>query len=392
MSRFRLLHSTLPEPAIDPLVINAALHGAWFVFNLSGGKDSTMAAFAAITVLDRLGHPRERRVAVHADLGRAEWDSTPETVEAIATCLGLPLIVLRRSAGDMLARWQQRFVSGKRRYEALETYNLIGPWSSSSLRFCTSELKVQVIGPDLARRFRGETIVSVIGLRRDESASRRDTPISCPDHRFAKPGNPAGTRMIRWHPGVEWTAEEVFAGHGATGLPLHEAYRTYGATRLSCRFCVLASLHDLTASTHAPGNVSHYIDLVTVEADSTFSFQPARWLADVAPELVPGHLREAIAKAKQDAALRRQLERAMPGGLRFVKGWPPRLPTIAEAHDIATARAPILFRHHLADRYPTAIAVRERFAELLALKDRRQDRTRKGRGKGAASIERRLAA
>ncbi len=191
-----------PVPAVDATILDAARRNAWFAFNLSGGKDSTMAAHAAIMLLDRLGHPADRRIAVHADLGRAEWDSTPDTVSAIAQYLGLPLIVLRRSAGDMLARWEQRFVSGKRRYEALDTYNLIGPWSSSSLRFCTSELKVQVIGPDLARRFRGETIVSVIGLRRDESNSRRHTPISCPDHRFAKPGNAAGTAMLRWHPGV----------------------------------------------------------------------------------------------------------------------------------------------------------------------------------------------
>src|SRR3546814_11897536 len=94
-------------------------------------------------------------------------------------------------------RWEQRFLSGKRRYETLETYNLIGPWSSASLRFCTSELKVQVIGPELARRYRGETIVSVIGLRRDESPSRRSTPISRSDERLPKPGNAAGTNKDR---------------------------------------------------------------------------------------------------------------------------------------------------------------------------------------------------
>lgn len=385
-------HPNPLSPAVDPLVLDAVRREAWFAFNLSGGKDSSMAALAAMLLLDRLGHPRERRIAVHADLGRAEWDSTPDMVAAIAEYLGLPLIILRRKAGDMVARWEQRFHSGKLRYQALETYNLIGPWSSSSLRFCTSELKVQVIGPDLARRFRGETIVSVIGLRRDESTSRRDTPVSCLDHRFAKPGNPARTRMIRWHPGVDWTARDVFDAHAAYGLPLHEAYRVYGATRLSCRFCVLASLHDLTASTCAESNHDHYRQLVAMEVNSTFSFQPGRWLADVAPERLPVAMRTAIAAAKQDAALRRHLEAGMPAGLRFVKGWPPRLPTLAEAHEIATARAPILARHSLANHYPTASAVRERFAQLLAAQERRRSCPAKGRGRDAASIERRLAA
>lgn len=355
-------------PAIDPAVIAAIHSGAWFAFNLSGGKDSTAAAHAAIRLLDALGHPADRRLAVHADLGRAEWRSTPATVTTIADRLGLPLLVVRRTAGDMVARWEQRFLAGKRRYEALETYNLIGPWSSASLRFCTSELKIQVIGPELARRYRGQTIVSVIGLRREESPSRRATPISRPDDRFAKPGNAAGTKMIAWHPAVDWTQAQVFAAHERHGLPLHEAYQHYGATRLSCAFCVLASLHDLQASTHAMANGDLYRHLVAIEANSTFSFQPQRWLADVAPSLLPASLSHDIARAKSQAQERRALEAAMPPDLRFVKGWPPRMPSSTEAALIAQARAPILAHHGLPDHFPDALAVLERFADLLANK------------------------
>src|SRR3546814_8986422 len=66
-----------PLPAIDDTVLAAVRRGAWFAFNLSGGKDSTASAHAAIALLDALGHPRDRRIAIHADLGRAEWRSTP---------------------------------------------------------------------------------------------------------------------------------------------------------------------------------------------------------------------------------------------------------------------------------------------------------------------------
>lgn len=232
-----------PDCAIDGLILDAIACNAWFVFSLSGGKDSTAATCFAMELLDRLGHPRARRIAVHADLGRAEWRSTPATVSAIADRLELPLTVLRRSAGDMVARWEQRFANALRRYEHLETYHLIGPWSQANKRFCTSELKAQVIGPALARRFRGETIVSVIGLRRAESHGRRGTPVSRLDMRFARDGNVAGTRMISWYPGVDWSADDVFAAHARHNLPLHEAYCRYGATRLSCAFCVLASGH-----------------------------------------------------------------------------------------------------------------------------------------------------
>ncbi len=360
-----------PLPAIDDTVLAAVRRGAWFVFNLSGGKDSTASAHAAIALLDALGHPRDRRIAIHADLGRAEWRSTPAMVAAIADRLGLPLLVVSRSAGDMVARWEQRFLSGKRRYEALETYNLIGPWSSASLRFCTSELKVQVIGPELARRYRGETIVSVIGLRRDESPSRRSTPISRSDERFAKPGNAAGTRMLSWHPAVDWNADDVFGIHERHGLPLHEAYVRYRTTRLSCAFCVLGSARDLAASADAPDNVYLYRHLVAIELDSTFSFQPQRWLADVAPQLLSAARLREVARVKMRSHERRTLEAAMPPDLRYVKGWPPRMPSLAEAALIAKARAPILAHHGLADHFPDAAAVQARFAELLAVKAER---------------------
>ncbi|MDE1915918.1 MAG: phosphoadenosine phosphosulfate reductase family protein [Sphingomonadales bacterium] len=368
LSFARPLAGAAPEVAIDGLVLDAVARGAWFAFNLSGGKDSTACAFAATAMLDQLGHPRSRRVAIHADLGRAEWRSTPSTVAAVAERLGLPLIVVRRRAGDMVARWEQRFANGCRRYEDLELYQMIGPWSSASLRFCTSELKAQVIGPELARRYRGETIVSVIGLRRSESTARHNTPISRLDDRFAKPGNAAKTRMISWHPLVNWSTDDVFACHDRHDLPLHEAYRCHGSTRLSCAFCVLASGADLAAATRATGNHELYQHLVAMEAASTFSFQPRRWLADVAPRLLAPSLRRDIAVAKGEAAERRAMEGAMPQGLRFVKGRPPRLPTLAEAGVIAEVRGELLRRHGLANLYPDAHAVRRRFAALLETK------------------------
>ncbi|MFX8156617.1 hypothetical protein ABTL03_19190, partial [Acinetobacter baumannii] len=73
-----------PDVAIDGLVLDAVTRGAWFAFNLSGGKESSAAAQAATALLDQLGHPRDRRIAIHADLGRAEWRSTPAIVAAVA--------------------------------------------------------------------------------------------------------------------------------------------------------------------------------------------------------------------------------------------------------------------------------------------------------------------
>lgn len=297
--------------------------------------------FAVNLYLDLLGHPRDRRIAIHSDLGRAEWAATPAIVDRLAASAGIPLTVVRRAAGDLIDRWNQRFESGKRRYEAFETYNLIGPWSSASLRFCQSEMKSAVIGPTIARMLQGQQIISVLGLRRDESHNRASTPVAKADLRYAKAGNRHGTRMTLWYPIADWTSDDVYLAHDVLGIPLHEAYTIWGSTRLSCRYCIFASLHDLKASAAAPSNAQIYRELVGIEARSTFPFQPARWLADVAPRLLPTALQSDIMRAKADQRERRRLEGAMPFGLRFVKGWPPRLPTRAEAEDIAAARRPI---------------------------------------------------
>ena len=171
--------------------------------------------------------------------------------------------------------------------------------------------------------------------------------------------------MMLWHPIVEWTNSDVFAAHDTCGIPLREAYSRYGSSRLSCRYCVLQSLADAKASASAPSNRDALLHLAGLEAESTFSFQPARWLADTAPDLLTPDLRALIAKAKADAALRRRLEAELPAGLRYVNGWLPRLPIWAEAAAIADARAQILRRYALADLYPNARSVRDRFAELL---------------------------
>jgi len=365
---------TSPTAAIDATIQGAISRNAIVAMSISGGKDSTAAAFTANRMRDAAGHPRSRRILVHADLGRAEWQQTPGTVEAVATALQLPLSVVRHSRHDMVSRWQDRFARGLVRYRNLETLCLIGPWSSAKLRYCTSEMKAAVITRFLKTEFRGQEIVSVIGIRRAESPARRLAPISAVDARLAG----QGTRGLLWHPLVDWTADEVFALHSARELPLHDAYTRFGATRLGCGFCVLSCAHNLRASASCATNTDLYRTLVELEAESTFSFQPVRWLADVAPQLLTPALSNAIERAKLFAGERRRTEAGLPAGLRYVKGWPPRLPTLAEAGAIAEARIRILAHHATASNYDTATRVRDRFAELMTVN------LQKG-GKGAAA-------
>lgn len=335
--------------------------GAPIAFSLSGGKDSVSISHATAAKLDQLGHPRDRRFAIHADLGRIEWQSTPATVRAAAERLGTPLIVVRNRSHDMLSRWDRRFELGCLRYEQLLTYHLTGPWSSASNRFCTAEMKTQVILPELLRRFPTERIISVVGLRREESIRRRLTPVS--KREASCYTRKRGANILTWHPGVDVREDEVYAYCERHRLPLPESYGL-GATRHGCAFCVLASANDITIAARAPGNRGVYLHLVDREASSTFSFQPDRWLGNVAPELLPPSLAADLARGQALGAERLRLEATLPANLRYVKGWPQRIPTLDEAATILAVRTAIMTMHGLNSPYTTAIQVRERIAEL----------------------------
>lgn len=353
--------------AHDPMIEAALRNGARVVFNLSGGKDCGAVSALTNLYLDSIGHPRELRMALHADLGRAEWKSTPAQVEAQAAALGVPLTVVRAKAGDLFDRFENRWEFGKRDYADMLLYNMRGPWSSPSLKFCQSEKKIQVMGPYLARTFPGETIINVVGIRREESSGRRGTPVAKADERFAKPGNRAGTTMLLWHPGVDLLVDEVFAANERHGIPLAEGYEL-GATRWSCAFCIMGSDNDLTVSAAVDGNHDAFHFIVALEIESGFSFQQGRWLADIASQLLYPSERAGLAAAKSLAQHRRELEASMPPRHRYVSGWPLYLPTIEEAEVIAGVRRLILGSYALTNHYPTAQAVQDRFAELLALK------------------------
>lgn len=351
--------------ATDPMIDRALLEGAWVIFNLSGGKDCGAVSSRTMRHLDSIGHPRERRFAIHADLGRAEHTFNAEQVEAQARALGLRLDVVRARSGDLVDRFENRWSLGLDAYVNLRLYNLRGPWSSPALKFCQSEKKIQVMGPHLARELRGKTIINVVGIRREESTGRANTEVAKLDTRFAKPGNRHGTKMMLWHPGVEMLVDEVFEINRLDGIPLSPIYPR-GATRHSCALCIMGSLNDLAIGAEAhPWLYRHYVEM---EATTTFSFQAGRWLADVRPQLLsPGMLAD-LDRAKARCAERRAIEAALPAHHRFVKGWPLQIPTLDEAAQIAAGREIILAHHGSENIYSTASEVRERFAELIEMK------------------------
>lgn len=343
-------------PQIDQL-LNAH---AVVAIGVSGGKDSDAAAFATVEHLVAIGH-QGPCVLIHSDLGKVEWPESLPQCERLAQRLGLPLITVQRAAGGLMERWLSRWDANCARYASLSCVRLILPWSTASMRFCTSELKTAIICRELVRRFPGQTIVSVAGIRREESDARAKAEITKPQNKLTSVKY--RTTGLDWLPIANWTLADVVALHEARGFPMHTTYQTN--SRVSCMFCILGSQADLLATTSWQESHELYRELVDLEIASTFGFQDAHWLGDLAPHLLSNAQQAGIAEAKRKAAERTATEAPIPAHLLYVKGWPTCIPTIREAQQLADIRRKVASLIGLPIGYTDAAAVRNRFAELM---------------------------
>lgn len=346
-------------PDIDALLsCNCAV-----AVGVSGGKDSDACAIAVDRYLASIGHTGPR-VLIHADLGRVEWRDSLPNCERLAARLGWELMVVRRQAGDMLARWEGRWANNVSRYASLDCVKVILPWSTPSMRFCTSELKVAVITSALRKRFPTQDIINVAGIRRQESVGRSRMPVSADLPKLARKGCVGMT----WHPIIEWPVEDVLATVRDAGLALHEAYTRYGASRVSCCFCIMSSLSDLQAGVSCADNHDLYRAMVELEARSTFAFQGNRWLGDLAPGLLSNELRERLALAKRNAEVRQAVEAEIPRHLMFESGHPVALPTSEEAELLASVRQRVSTLLGIEAGYLSGAEIALRYAALMTAK------------------------
>jgi len=174
------------------------------------------------------------------------------------------------------------------------------------------------------QRFPGHSILSVSGIRREESATRSNAPVAKDQPRLTNRGK--RTTGLDWHPLLDWRLSDVLSYLDEKNWPLHEAYTTYGCSRVSCIFCVLASRADLRAASTCEDNMDVYGKLVRLETDSTFAFQESHWLGDVAPHILDSDLRDALACAKRGAQVREAAEAGIPNHLLYENGIPRTIP------------------------------------------------------------------
>lgn len=314
-------------PLFLPLAVDQALGhpGSTLVLSLSGGKDSQALLNRLVEEVGRRPDWRCQVVAFHASLGRADWEETQSHVEATCQAAGVPCRVLRRAKGDLLDRIDERI----ERTAAAGAKSTPPPWPSPAARYCTSDLKRNV-ADSLLRSVQG-VVVSAEGIRAEESAKRsKQRPVSVRPAVTAsaleklEPMEALGRRranqrlVLNWYPLFEWTEEDVYRGCGTSraeleqrralyrsgqqeealqGWPLHPVY-VKGLSRLACCLCFFNSTRELRlAALERPELYRWYVER---EARSGFSYRDREWLADVAPELLPDQLRNAIEQRKME--------------------------------------------------------------------------------------------
>jgi 3'-phosphoadenosine 5'-phosphosulfate sulfotransferase (PAPS reductase)/FAD synthetase len=210
--------------------------GALFVINHSGGKDSQ-----AMTIKLRRLVPASQLLVIHADLPGVDWDGCWELVTD--TCKDLETV---------------QVVAGKTFFEMVERR---GMFPSPKYRQCTSDLKRDPIEKTIRHWIKDHEldglVVNCMGIRAEESSGRAKAKA----FKFNKRNSKAGREWYDWLPIHNWLEGEVYAEILNAGEAVHWAYHM-GMERLSCQFCIMASVKDLqVAATLAPENYKKIVDL-----------------------------------------------------------------------------------------------------------------------------------
>jgi 3'-phosphoadenosine 5'-phosphosulfate sulfotransferase (PAPS reductase)/FAD synthetase len=275
----RTVHPSVPRAPSTTVPDKLLLEADWVVVSSSGGKDS-QAMLSYITRRARKLGMLHKVVAVHADLGRVEWEGTRELAAEQARLAGVRRFeVVRAQGADLLERVVLRYgkLKAKAQREAAEqgldpaSAKTAPAWPSSSARWCTSDVKrgpIWVLFTRLTRELahlgRPVRILNCIGQRAAESDSRAKLrPVEI--DRAASNGR---RHITTWRPLHAWSDAAVWREIARSGLPYHEAY-DWGNRRLSCMFCVLGCVGDLVnAARRAPAMASAYARTeAEVEAD-----------------------------------------------------------------------------------------------------------------------------
>lgn len=219
------------------------------VVSVSGGKDS-----AATLLLALSRFRRDRVLPIFCDTGN-EHEEVYRYLDYLELALDVRIHRLRASFDDEIAakrmfiardqrrgrdksgrrlRWSNK---AKRRALAvlhptgnpfLDLCLWKGRFPSRKAQFCTEQLKRNpAVSFQLALIDQGHTVISWQGVRRDESANRRNTL------KFER----IGPGLFAFRPLVEWSAAHVFDYCAQAGIQPNPLY-LQGCSRVGCMPCI----------------------------------------------------------------------------------------------------------------------------------------------------------
>lgn len=215
------------------------------IVSISGGKDSTATLLYAIDLKVK------NLMAVIADTGN-EHQLTYEYVHYLEKMTGVPIIWLKADFSTHIEAKRQRLfkvIRGEKvrgnwnRKKAIRTLKHLkvsgnpfldlciwkGRFPSTTARFCSTELKRQVILYQLQFPLidQGFKIISWQGVRADESADRAKLPVS----------DSIGDGVTNFRPILKWTAVDCFDMHFRHGIEPNPLYKM-GMGRVGCMPCI----------------------------------------------------------------------------------------------------------------------------------------------------------
>ncbi len=227
------------------------------IVSVSGGKDSTATALLA---KERFG---DGLVSfVFADTGNEHEQTYDYIMDYLPKALGAPITWLRANFDERIAakrmfiardqrigrrngrriRWTNK---AKRRALAvlhptgnpyLDLCMWKGSFPSRKAQFCTEELKTNLLVEyQLTFIDAGAKVWSWQGIRRDESANRRD----------AKMIEHVGAGLYAYRPIVDWTAQQTVDFVLSRGVKLNPLY-SQGMTRVGCMPCINARKEEVS--------------------------------------------------------------------------------------------------------------------------------------------------
>jgi 3'-phosphoadenosine 5'-phosphosulfate sulfotransferase (PAPS reductase)/FAD synthetase len=224
------------------------------IVSVSGGKDSTAMLLLAVE------RQPDNLSAVFADTGN-EHPQTYEYIRYLSDQV-LPIQWVKADFTEQIQRrreMMQRVIDGthvnRGRYDwtpeiaqraldylhptgipFLDMCLVHGRFPSAKVRFCTKELKQQVITQQITKPLwdAGDAVISWQGVRADESVSRA----------ALKEEEDVNQQYTIYRPLLPWTAEQCFEMHKKHGIKHNPLYEQ-GMSRVGCMPCIHARKDEL---------------------------------------------------------------------------------------------------------------------------------------------------